>query len=90
MTYEEASRFTPEQKRVAARIKRALRDAYKLGLYAVAKQNNLYLFRAEIYKHSTVEWRESSRFATPLLEAGFITDAGADDEEHLEKGFIDE
>lgn len=89
MKYEDTGNFTEAQKRIATRIKRALTDARKAGLVVLAKSEKISIYLKKDYAHSTVDWPHSN-YMLKELDGGRITDAGADDQEYFEKGYIDE
>lgn len=92
MKYENTGNFTEKQIAVAKKIAKALSEATRLKLVILAKSNRIQLFKSADMAHAA-ELHEVSKmdYKHPIksLDAGCINDAGADDAEYFEKGYID-
>lgn len=92
MRYSSTGQFTSTQKKLAKEIATRLARLRKTGCYVIAKQDSINAYLEEDIAHSAL-----SKGATPdfihtvhCLDCGRIDDAGADDEEYFELGYITE
>lgn len=86
----EKHELTEEQVKACKKIKRAFKEAQKLGLSFLAKQASICAYRTESLKHAVPLHQHSYGETIPYYGLNdCILDSGADDEEHFPKGFIE-
>lgn len=90
MKYSETGQFTKEQIRLAKNIARNIKKLRDTGCAVIGKQWTLAAYLNEDYKHRDYLMRSDSGYKIPYINCGDISDAGADDEEFFEEGYITE
>lgn len=90
MKYSETGQFTKEQIRLAKNIARNIKKLRDTGCYLFAKQDVLYAYLSEDFKHSDPLCGLGDGYDIPNLDCGHIDNAGADDTEYFESGYITE
>ena len=92
MEYSYTGQFTPTQKKLAKEIATRLAKLRKTGCCVIAKQDSLSAYLEEDIAPSALINGANSDFIHPIpcLDCGRIDDAGADDEEYFELGYITE
>lgn len=89
MKYSETGNFTKEQIRLAKNIARNIKKLRDTGCTVIGKQCTLVAFLDEDYNHRD-DFMRYTGYRIPYIECGGISDAGADDEEFFEEGYITE
>lgn len=92
MKYSDTGQFTPTQKKLAKEIAVRLARLRKTGCWIVAKSDSLNAYMENDIAHSVMTVGGSPDYVHPIpfLDCGKIQDAGADDEDYFEVGFITE
>lgn len=90
MKYSETGQFTKEQIRLAKNISRNIKKLRDSGCVIIGKQNTLIAYLDEDYGHRDDLMSSRSGYEIPYIECGNISDAGADDDEFFEEGYITE
>lgn len=91
MEYNEVGKFTDKQIKLAKEIKSRLKALRKSGCTILAKQTGLYAYKDEDMKHAHPLHKvidHTQAYPIPYIDCGFIDDAGADDTEYFEPGYI--
>lgn len=90
MKYSETGNFTAEQIRLAKNIAKNLKKLRESGCVLFGKQDNLYAYLRKEYRHRDELLYSASGYRIPYLECGRIDDAGSDEDEYFEDGYITE
>lgn len=93
MKYSETGKFTANQEKLAKEIADRIKKLRKSGCTVLAKSNVLCVYKTKDMEHAQPLHLECGcDYNHPLkyIDAGHINDAGADDEEHFEPGYITE
>ena len=93
MKYSETGQFTANQEKLAKEIADRIKKLRKSGCTVLAKSNMLCVYKTKDMQHAQplhlatgIDYQHSLKF----LDAGNINDAGADDTEYFEPGYITE
>lgn len=93
MKYSKTGNFTPNQIKLAKEISDKLKKLKKSGCIILAKQNSLSAYKNTDMRHSVplhLDYTGDRKHPIKSLDLGDIDDAGGDDEELFEKGYITE
>lgn len=90
MKYSETGKFTKEQISLAKTIARNLKKLRDTGCILFAKQDTLCCYLKKDYAHRDLCLGSGDGYEIPNIECGRIDDAGADDTEYFEEGYITE
>lgn len=90
--YSETGKFTENQRKLCKEIAERLKKLRKSGCSIIAKQNYLEVFKSNEICYSNLinpGHEYNNDYPIPYLEAGYINDSGADDEEFFVTDFLD-
>lgn len=88
MKFSETGQFTKEQIRLAKNIARNIKKLRDTGCVVFAKQWDLQAYLEEDFEHKDDRMSSRSGYRIPYIHCGSISDAGADDTEYFEDGYI--
>lgn len=93
MKYSETGQFTSEQIKLAKAIARNIKKLRDSGCEVIGKQDYLHAYLEKDIRHSFIKddgYAPDYNYPIQYLNCGRIDDAGADDEEYFEVGYIGE
>lgn len=93
MKYSETGKFTANQEKLSKEIADRIKKLRKSGCTILAKSDMLCVYKTKDIQHAQpLHLNSGCDYSHPLkyIDAGHINDAGADDEEHFEPGYITE